>query len=145
MTKSWSFLSGLRFIQRGTFKKKNRLNINYLDLPLLIQYSIANRIGIHAGLILSYRISAKGYSIPRDSREDLTDLIEPFSFGLTGGLTYDFSDKVAANINYYHGLAYTWDISYRDANNNPIESVKYYNRNITLSVAFKIFESAKDQ
>jgi hypothetical protein len=143
ITDSFSFQPEVGFSLRGAWQDDNRFNINYLDLPLLIAYNPVKKLTFQGGAVLSYRLWATGYSFPDQKRENYTDIVEPFSFGITGGIVYDLTNKISVYGNYYHGLLHTWEITYRNVNNSPAGTLEYFNRNISIGVYYKIIPHKK--
>ncbi|MBT1698745.1 outer membrane beta-barrel protein [Fulvivirgaceae bacterium PWU4] len=134
----FGFQPELVLFQRGIYQDKIRVNVNYLDLPLLADVSLHKKINVQFGPVLSYVLWARGYSYVKGKRADVTDGIEPFNVGVTGGLVFDVTEKIAVYAHYYNSFLYTWDVSYRDENNLPRGGVEFYNRNISLGVAYQL-------
>lgn len=136
------FIPEVYFSQKGfvlsAVASDARVNLNYLELPLIISYSPIPRLSIDLGPSFAYKISAVA------KRDDHTKIniddvfTENFDFGINGGLRFKVSERVSIIGRYSYGLVAIEEHRFRDVNNNPEGSVKYYNRTIQMSLSYRI-------
>jgi hypothetical protein len=92
----------LQFIQKGANSDDIRINLNYLELPLLVSFTPIKMLSVEAGPGISYLISANAqHGTPNAS--DVFD--KPFDFGLTAGIKIHATDKISIVCKYYYGLS----------------------------------------
>jgi hypothetical protein len=78
-----------------------KLNLNYINLPILIGYRAAPNFSIKLGPEIGRLLSAK--SETNGTTKDLTDFYQSFDFGADLGLAYTFK-KVALDLRYNYGF-----------------------------------------
>jgi len=101
--KQLSICPELQFIQKGANSGDNRINLNYLELPIIISFAPLKILSVEAGPSMAYLLSAK--ESPNDGTPDVSDVFDqPFDFGLTGGIKINATDKISIICRYYHGL-----------------------------------------
>ncbi len=129
------------FIQKGGRQKGMegdiRIQINYLQLPILLDLYVSDKIFISIGPELSYLINAKAKS--KQYSNDITDQYEK-KVELSGivGINYKMTDKLDIGFRYNHGLTYTTKITFTDEFGNEQGDMKEYNQYFQLIVRFKI-------
>jgi hypothetical protein len=133
----------LTFTQRGyaidlTYGTDDlRYNLNYLELPILLSYSPVNWLWFQAGPNFAYKLSAKSNF---DNQYFDADYL--FDNSVDYGGNIGFKVKLFGNFaivaRYYHGLAKITETEFRDENNVPLGSMKQYNTNGEISIAYKI-------
>jgi hypothetical protein len=80
-----------------------RINLNYIELPLLITLFRFKLISFEAGPNTSVKLSAK--EISDNGRKDVSDRFnKPFDFGISGGIKAIIGQKISIAGRYYHGL-----------------------------------------
>ena len=111
-----------------------RSNLNGVEIPLIISYSIEDRFNIEAGpnFQLLFRSTAKKIN----AIEDINNV--PADYGLNVGLRIKFSDRLSLSCRYYHGLR---DIFAWYDNGGLRLSTSGYDRNIQISTYFNITKS----
>ena len=78
------------------------LRVNYLELPIVVQYALLPKVSLSAGFTANYLIQAKvdaGFGF-ENSRESFTD----FDFCYTAGVVYQPFDNAAFSISIINGL-----------------------------------------
>jgi hypothetical protein len=78
-----------------------KLNLNYINLPILIGYRAAPNFSIKLGPEIGHLLSAK--SEVNGNTTDITDLYQSFDFGADLGLAYTFK-KIALDLRYNYGF-----------------------------------------
>lgn len=102
VTAALSFSGGLLYSMQGTKIKDadDATKMDYLNIPILAQYKIADGFKIKAGVQPGFLMSAKIGS------EDIKDQCEKFDFSIPMGISYEFSDFVI-DARYNLGLTKT--------------------------------------
>ena len=94
------------------YSSKTKLNIFYIDLPVMVQYGVIPNLRIHAGPVISLNVWDQ---YPRTRTSDNVRIksdksyskIEPFEFGIALGGAYNFElmgHKLTAGARYTLGL-----------------------------------------
>src|SRR3972149_6768035 len=131
------------FIQKGGVQKffgdVVRLQLNYIQLPVLADFYLSDRFFISAGPELAYAIDMKAKSITRNYVTDISDFYDN-RFELSGmiGLNYKIIEKLDIGLRYNHGITNTSSFEYTDSNGNPLGEMKEYNQYIQLILRFII-------
>jgi hypothetical protein len=112
-------------------KAVDRINLHYINLPLLVQYKLTDKFLVEGGPELGYLFSARSrYGNVGNTWNNKLDL------GLDVGLKYNFSDAMAAGVRYSFGFSSVIN-SVDDGGSNYIpaeEKVMYQNRVLQFSV-----------
>lgn len=102
---------GSAFGQQGEFTAQYKKVLSYIDIPLIIQYSITDKLGIQAGPQVSMLVSAKvknskevqdNFGLPES--EDVKDDYKGLDMCLAVGPVYNLTDKIVLQLLYQHGL-----------------------------------------
>ncbi len=129
------------FMQKGSRRKNYdkfiRYNLNYLQLPVLLDYYIFDRFYISIGPEFSYLLNAKIKS--NDYINDVTTLFNR-RFELSGlfGLNYMIGNKLEFGIRYNHGLSYISKIIWSNDFGVIDGESKDYNQYFQVVLKFKI-------
>lgn len=104
-----------------------KINLNYINIPVLAKYYITKEFNVEAGPQLGFLVSSKNIS-----NENSVDL------GFNLGAGYNFTDNISVGIRYTVGLS---DV-YEYANNNDIDGFGYFddrhaNNVLALTAAYK--------
>ncbi|HSQ46598.1 MAG TPA: porin family protein [Lutibacter sp.] len=75
------------------------LNLNYINIPLMFKYDVANRFYLEAGPQIGFLVSAEVLD------QDVKDEFESTDFGANFGLSYGFTEKLFAQARYNIGLS----------------------------------------
>lgn len=104
----WATSFGIRFNQKGSriYKTKNsintyRLRVNYIETPLLLQYSLQN-LSFAAGPVLGLKINQKErtqFGIIQDARQ-----FDSFEFGLEINVGYRLEERVYLKLLYQNSI-----------------------------------------
>ena len=78
------------------------LHLNYVNLPMMLNYNLNRYLAIQLGPELSYLIS--GRSIFDEERFDLGIIYRDWELGLAGGLLFSFNDKLDLGFRYLQGI-----------------------------------------
>ncbi|WP_264534891.1 porin family protein [Flavobacterium sp. N1736] len=108
--------------------------LNYINIPVMFKYYVAEKFNIEAGPQIGFLTSAKttttlnGYSGEHDM--DVKDSFESVDFGLNLGAAYDFTEHFSAGLRYNLGLANT-------AKTEPGDDSKVHNGVFSVNVGYK--------
>jgi len=113
--------SGLRYIIKGAhividevgFQLDNKLNFNFLEIPLHLKYLFVNssfKPFISAGIDLSYLALAKGEGTVDGNpiEDDITEQLDKFELSLDGGLGLEY--EADNNISYILSSNYSYSL-----------------------------------
>ncbi|RKF37142.1 opacity protein [Sphingobacterium siyangense] len=84
-----------------------RQTLEYINVPLMVQYKATPKFYLEAGPEFGFLINAKfkehflGESLSRDNK----DLLNTFNFGAGIGLGYKFTPNLGVNVRYIAGLS----------------------------------------
>jgi hypothetical protein len=129
------------FIQKGGREKYEgdymRFQLNYLQMPVLADFYLTDKLFISIGPEVGYMINAKAKF--KASSNDISEMYDN-KFELSGllGFNYTIIKNFDIGIRYNHGITYTTKISINDVNGNFIGSTRVYNQYFQLVVRFKI-------
>jgi hypothetical protein len=108
-----------------------RVNLNYLELPLLLSFTPTKLISFDLGPNLGLRISAKGKT--DSSKSDIRDVFnKPFDFGVSGGLKLNLTKKISIISRYYYGLISPMKFQATSSTPSPSGS----NRSLLLGMSY---------
>lgn len=111
------------------------LQMNYLSMPILIDYQPLNKLHIVAGPSFSYRVLLA--SEPSTASSNLENIWNnSFDFALAAGLEYRIGERLQLGIRYVYALSDASKITYTDENAVPIGDGKFKNRTLQLSTLF---------
>ena len=92
----------LLFSTQGTKFEESGVSVdfdaNYINLPVMFKYGVAEGLNLEAGPQIGFLISAE------IADEDLKDEMESIDFGMNVGASYDFSEQLFAQARYNIGL-----------------------------------------
>lgn len=113
-------VAGLSNIQLDTL-----FRFNYIEIPLMVNYSIYDKLQIQGGIYTAVRIKAEYDDYV--NRFDRSNIIRSLDHGLCIGVNYSLTDHWKANIRVSQSVL---DI------NNSFEV--YYNLSSTLSIRYQL-------
>ena len=105
---SWSMIFGLRFNQKGSriYKSNNnvntyRLRVNYIEAPLLINFSI-DQFSIGAGPVLGVKINQR----ERTQFGEIDDprIFDPIELGAEFNIGYELRDRLSLRLLYQNSI-----------------------------------------
>ena len=132
------------FIQKGGIiqykdnrDKDVRVQSNYIQLPVLLDLNLTDKLFISIGPEFAYMINTKGKS--KDLSVDITDLYDN-EFEISGliGINYNIIKNIDLGLRYNHGLTYIQEFTYTNALGETVGEGKVYNQYFQLLVRFKI-------
>jgi len=123
-TEKLSLLSNISYAQRGAIGKDSlsSIKLDYITIPIMIQYYISDKVGIFTGIAWDGLISIKGDGLDRnDFRDD--------DWRIPVGLGYSISSNLKLGIAYNFGLT--------DITRNDNEKLRNNWGSIALVYVFK--------
>lgn len=107
-----------------------KVNVNYLNIPVLAKYYITDAFTVEAGPQIGFLLSAK------IKEEDIHDLYKSTDFGFNLGCGYDFTENFSAGLRYTIGLTNVADVSDEYPSFEP-SGQNFKNSNFAVSLAYK--------
>lgn len=133
------------FIQKGGVQLMNKedkkddlkFKLNYIQIPILADFYLTNKLFISIGPELAYMLNAKVKS--KDNSNDISDIYDN-DFEISGliGINYNIIKKLDIALRYSHGLSYTMKIIWRGDFGDYLGKSKEYNQYFQLLVRLKI-------
>lgn len=131
------------FIQKGGIQGRDihneniKIKLAYIQVPVLVDIYLSDKIFFSIGPEFAYLISAKAKS--KAYSNDISGFYDK-KFEISGlmGLNYTIIDKVDIGIRYNHGLIYTQKIIMTDSMGLPLGEIKEYNQYFQLFIRFRI-------
>lgn len=77
------------------------LNMNYINIPVMAKYAVADKFNLQAGPQIGFLMSAKYEGV------DVKELMKSMDFGINLGAGYDLTEKMSLDLRYNLGLAQT--------------------------------------
>ncbi|HYF67429.1 MAG TPA: outer membrane beta-barrel protein [Ohtaekwangia sp.] len=111
------------------------MNLNYIELPILISYSIAKWCNLDFGQNISYKISAAAKGDGSSQNID-TFYDKDLDLGLIAGLRVPLPSKFTLIGRYYLGLSSISELNFTDVNGETT-SVKEYNRTGQFGISYR--------
>lgn len=113
-------------------KAQARTNLHYITLPLLLRYSLSQKIFAEIGPELGYLFSAKS-----DYGDVSGTYNNRFDLGLDAGFHFD-TQRLIFGVRYCAGF---FSVRNVESFNSPsTEKIKYQNRVLQLSLGYKLWE-----
>jgi hypothetical protein len=135
ISEKFAFIPELQFVQRGAKSGGTRINLNYIELPLLISYAPIKILAIEAGPDFSYKISARARA--NGNSANLNDIYKnDFDLGLVSGVRVPLG-KLSIIARYYVGLVSLSDVHYATQNGQQT-TTKEYARSVQIGVAYRL-------
>ena len=113
------------------------LRLFYINLPVLLQFLIEDKVGIEVGPDFGYLISAKTKGSQLDGT-NLKYLYENIDIGVIFGGRYFVSDVLSIGLHYSHGISSTHEILDFDENAFLLGEASFKNRSCQLSVSYRL-------
>lgn len=133
-----------------TSKSEDKINLSYLNVPVMFKYYIVKGFNVEAGPQVGFLMSAKdkstssytenGTTTSQSSSVDVKNLYKSIDFGFNVGAGYDFTENFFAGIRYNIGLSDVAQAGTVKYQGQDIPSLKYYkekNNVLSVSVGYK--------
>jgi hypothetical protein len=141
----FSLIPEVQYIQKGSDSdiqnnlsiSTGRINLNYLELPILLSYSPIKQINIDLGP--NFALMTSSNATGAFSNTNLDNVYSKFDFNISGGVRWHLGSKISVVGRYNYGL------SEIDEQNNVVANGKttkatYYNRTIQFGLSYKIIK-----
>jgi len=119
---AFSLQGELTYGQKGFYEKipgdyEATVKLDYINIPILAKYYVAEGFSIEAGPELSFLLSAKFAETDLDNNEayddeDIKEFFKSTDIGLNFGLGYQLDNGIGINARYILGLANIYDYSF---------------------------------
>jgi hypothetical protein len=137
--KNWGLTVEPGFMTKGGSIQNDdsKLKLNYLQIPILADYYLNDRISISFGPELAYLLSAQ---IKIDGNAIDAQKVYDQKFELSGviGLNFELESNIDMGVRYSHGLMHISEMTYFDMNGFQLSNAKEYNQYLQCFVRFKI-------
>ena len=137
VSENFSFQPELAYSQYGTTNNDEgfdtSINLDYLTLPLLAKFYVAEGFSLEAGPQLGFKL--KGEVEVDNVSVDLEEGIKSFDYGLTGGVGYSLPIGIFFQARYYYGLSDVFDDFQMD--DIEVEAGDIKNAAFQLSVGYQ--------
>lgn len=137
--KNWGLTVEPGFMSKGGSiqNDETKLKLNYLQMPILADYYLNDRISISFGPELAYLLSSQ---IKIDGNSIDAQKVYDQKFELSGvvGLNFELESNIDLGVRYSHGLTHISEITYLDENDFHLSNGKEYNHYAQLFVRFKL-------
>jgi hypothetical protein len=136
ITEKISLAAELMYSNKGV-KAADRINLHYINIPLLTLYHITDKFLAELGPELGYLLMARSrHGNVGNTWNNKLDV------GLDAGIRIIISDKLMSGLRYYAGFSSVIDsIDESGTNNVPSEeAIKYQNRVLQLSLYYNLGE-----
>lgn len=126
-------------LQRKTNEGEFKLKLDYLNIPVMAKFYVADGFAIEAGPQFGFNVSAKsevqveggnGNEVSEIQRE-LEDTVEGFDFGFGGGISYKMATGLFFQARYIIGLT-----SVYEASDEGLFQDDLNNSNLSLSIGY---------
>lgn len=85
-----------------TVSYNNTLKLDYINIPILAKYYVADGFSVEAGPQFGFLVKAESKS--EGEKFDMKDSTKSFDFGIGAGVAYDLANGFFANARYNFGL-----------------------------------------
>lgn len=137
--KNWGLTVEPGFMSKGGSiqNDETKLKLNYLQMPILADYYLNDRISISFGPELAYLLSSQ---IKIDGNSIDAQKVYDQKFELSGvvGLNFELESNIDLGVRYSHGLTHISEITYFDENGFHLSNGKEFNHYAQLFVRFKL-------
>ncbi len=100
-TRNLSLTAGLMYTQQGWMGKgtgPQTTKLNFINVPLMVNFYILKGLALKLGLQLGFRVSAT------EGNESVGDLYESFNLSLPIGVSYEFKSPITLDLRYVPAL-----------------------------------------
>jgi len=120
----WGVQPELVFSQQGGEYKGDKWKINYLNIPVLLQYMTGTGFRIQTGPQLGFALSseAKQGDVEIDNNDDVNTLDLSWSFGAS----YLFPGGIGVDARYNHGISDVYEPSNYEVRNRVFQIGLFY-------------------
>lgn len=104
ITPAFSLQPEFMFSSQGSKQQNNvpGVNLNYINIPVLLQYNFDNGFRVQGGPQIGFRLSAKDFLF--DSESDISDRTQSIDFSIPLGLSYLGNSGLGFDARYNIGV-----------------------------------------
>lgn len=113
------------------------VGINYISVPLLAGYRLADKLTVSAGPEFNYLVTAKSHIDGVSS--DLSKVYKKFDVGVDAGLAYQLQKNIGIEVRYCYGLSYLVEGTLIGNQGDEIGKVKQGKSRVFQAGVFYIF------
>ncbi|MGF6846928.1 hypothetical protein QFZ51_002163 [Chitinophaga sp. W3I9] len=132
LNESWAIQPEVLYSAQGTKAEKsvlwlttsNTVKVNYINVPVMVQYSIVPEFYLEAGPQVGFLTAAKVKS--GDVTVDIKDDMQSVDFGLGFGFGYKFDMGLGISGRYNFGLTNVYDSDKVDSKNSVAQIGVFY-------------------
>ena len=140
---NFSLIPEIQYIQKGAdvsisnglSRSTERINLNYIELPILLSYSPIKQINIDLGPNFALKASSKATGA--FSTTNLDNMYSKFDFNISGGMRWNVGSKVSVIGRYNYGLSEIQENTNVVVNGKTTKAT-YYNRTIQFGLSYQI-------
>lgn len=131
------------FVKRVSKEKYNKVSntvLNYITMPILLNYSLFDNFSLHVGSETSYRLKKNSSSeIYNDGANEKSNN-KRIDIGLNAGIAYQLTNKINLNLRYNLNFISSLknEYQYIDSQGVELESPNITNQGISLLLAYRI-------
>ena len=132
-TDAWGAQMEIKYNGKGARKRTARddietysLTLHYIDLPLMINFTIQDKFIIDAGLVPGYLFAKNGEENGYKFTDEEISGFKKFDLSWLLGLNYRITDNIIASIRYSYSLFSIRDYENTDANYGIIAQILGY-------------------
>ncbi|HEX6889112.1 MAG TPA: porin family protein [Chryseolinea sp.] len=114
---------------QGAKSGDQKYKVNYVNVPVLVRYSVNDLLSFHAGPQFGVLTSAKFTS--GSSEQDMKDQVKGSDIGIAAGVGIDLPMKLNFSLRFIQGIS-----NINDTDNSTINQKNY---NLQLSVGYTLF------
>ena len=148
-TKAWGAQMEIKYNAKGARKKTSKddpetysLTLHYIDLPLMINFTIQDKFIIDAGFVPGYLFAKKGEENGIKFSDEEIKAFKKVDLSWLLGLNYKITDNFIVNIRYSYSLFSIRDYENVDANYGIIARIfgytnGDYNNFLTMGIYYQ--------
>ncbi len=114
----------------------NKLNFNYITLPVMLTISPIKKLTFMVGPEVAYILSSDLH-VSQFVENTFGVVNQDFDFGIKAGLSYNLSDNFELAFKYYRGLRTSGDLNVTDINGSSV-GYHYYYQGFSLGAYYRI-------
>lgn len=139
----FSLIPEVQYIQKGAdavfsnglSRSTERINLNYIELPILLSYSPIKQINIDIGPNFALMTSSNATGV--FSNANLDEIYSNLDFSISGGVRWGVGNKISIIGRYNCGFSELAE-NYSVVANGKTTKATYYNRTIQFGLSYRI-------
>lgn len=124
--------------QINNISYEGTIKLNYLNIPLMLKYFVADGLSLQAGPQIGFLLNSKNvykdnfFGYENSDELDLSDYTHTLDFGVNLGVGYQFQDKIYVDARYNMSLS---DV-FEDGKSQNFINADMYNRVFQITVGY---------